>query len=86
MEICYFPYQHSALSAPYYARESQDVDVKDLDMESVSIVHIFLFNCQARALGLLLADGVPTVVGRGKTFWRVYCFFFLMKTAITQKR
>ena len=37
-----------------------------------------------RPLGLLLADGVPTV-GWGKTFWCVGGFFFT-KTAVTQKR
>ena len=37
-----------------------------------------------RALGLLLADSVPTV-GWGKTFWCVSRFFFT-KTAVTQKR
>ena len=31
--------------------------------------------CALRALGLLLADGVPTV-GGGKTFWRVTGFFY----------
>ena len=37
-----------------------------------------------RPLGLLLADGVPTV-GWGKTFWCVGVFFFT-KTAVTRKR
>ena len=37
-----------------------------------------------RALGLLLADYVPTV-GRGKTFLRVNRFFFT-KTAIPRER
>ena len=36
---------------------------------------------RACALGLLLADGAPTV-GRGKTFWRVNRIFFT-KTALT---
>ena len=36
-----------------------------------------------RPLGLLLADGVPTV-GWGKTFWCV-CRFFFTKTAISRK-
>ena len=40
--------------------------------------------CALRALGLLLADGAPTV-GRGKTFWRVGQVFF-KKTAITRER
>ena len=38
--------------------------------------------CALRALGLLLADGAPTV-GRGKTFWRVNRIFFFTKTAVT---
>ena len=37
-----------------------------------------------RALGLLLADGAPTV-GRGKTFWRVGRVP-LTKTGVTPKR
>ena len=37
-----------------------------------------------RALGLLLADGAPTV-GRGKTFWRVSWIFFT-ETAVTPER
>ena len=41
--------------------------------------------CALRALGLLLADGAPTV-GRVKTFWRVNRFFFFTKTAVTPER
>ena len=37
-----------------------------------------------RALGLLLADGAPTV-GRGKTFWAVNGIFFT-ETAVTPER
>ena len=37
-----------------------------------------------RALGLLLADGAPTV-GRGKPFWQVSRIFF-METAVTPER
>ena len=37
-----------------------------------------------RALGLLLADGAPTV-GRGKTFWQVSRIFFT-ETAVTPER
>ena len=36
--------------------------------------HWFSFFCALRALGLLLADGTPTV-GGGKTFWAVSQFF-----------
>ena len=40
-----------------------------------------------RALGLLLADGAPTV-GRGTTFGHVnrFFFFFFTKTALTRER
>ena len=37
-----------------------------------------------RALGLLLADGAPTV-GWGKTFWCV-CRFFLTETTVTRPK
>ena len=37
-----------------------------------------------RVLGLLLADGAPTV-GRGKTFWQV-CQIFFTETAVTLDR
>ena len=40
--------------------------------------------CALRALGLLLADGAPTV-GLGKTFWRVGRVP-LTKTDVTRKR
>ena len=40
--------------------------------------------CALRALGLLLADGAPTV-GWGKTFWRVGRVP-LTKTGVTRKR
>ena len=49
--------------------------------------NVFLQNypaCALRALGLLLADGTPTVGGR-KTFWRVSRIFFT-ETAVTPER
>ena len=51
----------------------------------LSLYHYYYYPARAlRALGLLLADGTPTV-GGGKTFWAVIQFLFT-KTAVSRER
>ena len=51
------------------------------------ILNVFIdIACALRALGLLLADSAITKGERGKTFWRVDCFFFMFFISITWER
>ena len=61
---------------------------KSMGRQPIAVSDISVYQararCVLRALGLLLADGTPTV-GGGKTFWAVSQFFFT-ETAVTPER
>ena len=66
------------------SQESEPTDHSALHSQLKLLENVYYPACALRALGLLLADGAPTV-GWGKTFWRVGRVP-LAKTDVTRKR
>ena len=82
LNICWLSPYSTCLKNPFSARACPSRNTRSSTNSTSSLWHRCLLIWSSfyparalRALGLLLADGAPTV-GRGKTFWWVNYFFY----------